>query len=235
MKTNFLLLISTLVFVSLGALPAHAVITTYTSRSAWETAVLANTSQFPIGFYTETFDGGGFAANDSFAFPNVLMSTAGPTANSAFPSFTISSSSSFYDPNDDNSVSNETANSDPDVGLYLRIDDLGPPTGSTSFTFSYGIDALGFDYSSWGGGSDGIQLDGGTTLLVPVVSSSSSGFFGFIDDSTKYTTFSTTGFDSTFGIDNISAVPEANAALLLSIVGGLSLGVVRFRRWRAKK
>lgn len=211
-KFTNLLFTSALCF-SWGA-QADAAITTYTNRSLWEAAVATAGLNLSI---TENFD---TLVGQNFQNGNTLnISSVGLSFTHSHPSTDL----------DDNIVENGSGSQNLNGTAYARIDDYDSAT-PTVFenlliqTTVSNISAFGFDYAGYGSSTEtltsnlGVIEPSGLTVAAPNVSL----FFGFIDTdpSNVYTSFSSTGTDGAWGIDNLAtatSIPEPSSFLLMSL------------------
>lgn len=214
---------------------AHAATTSYSDRSAWQTAAGGGTGDIVDNLNSGSRDRGLYEFDSGFSVPNRNSTTDIDGSGYARTFLQGSSISYVYDPITDS---------------YNTV--YGPANVAT-ITFDNPTTALGFDVSAWCNGnicrtnspstnSLGVTIDvlidgiTSTSYTLPTGSNTVSAFVGFVSD-TAFTTFSisTSAVTGWHGIDNVEAFSAPNTVPLpagfpLMLAG---LGAFYFLRRRA--
>lgn len=204
---------------------ASAVVTTFTDRASWQLAV----DNAGLGLVTATEDFNSTPVG-TFFHTTPLVSSSG---------FNVSHSGTGNGINNDIAVQDIFSGSSFDIDGTNQITSDDRLGGNLTFTITStsAVHAFAFDYSSYGGAgsTEGLTSNLGD-ILVPIAQATfTPAFFGFLDTAPtgSYTSFSATGTDIGFGLDNVSiataAVPEPSSSMLLGL-GALGLITRRSRR-----
>lgn len=207
-------------FISILALnQLQAVVTIYTDETAWKTAA----TNAGLDFTVENFDT--LLGTPSFGNNGAL--------NLASIGLTLSHADPGNGPNDnivDGAATQAPAVPGETSSPYVRIDDN--PNNLSIQVAGTNLQGLAFYYRGYGGTGEGLGSNlGNITPALADPGLNNTAFFGFIDDSQNYTSFSSQGADGAWGIDNLMvarAIPEPSSSLLLGLTA--IFGLARRRR-----